>query len=288
MSMRVLMAKVWTPTDIEEAWSLRKKFHLESCFVAGGTLLQTQWEKGISYPPQLISLEKVEELERMNYKTEGAKRFLQIGSMTKLAICRNHPAIQTGWPLLSTAIQQIAAPAIRNLGTIGGNVAYGFGDAIPALLALDAEVSYFDGKTIKIEKLDHWLNTRQNNEVLLTGVILPEYRHSSFVTQFYKKVGRREAFSGSVVTVSGVIGQNDAGIIDFVRLAVGGGDNRPQRLKETEQLLIGQMIKPLLLKNVYDTILNEFHPISDVFYSGDYRRWTAANIVISELSRLEG
>ncbi|AGE22704.1 FAD binding domain-containing protein [Geobacillus stearothermophilus] len=288
MSMRILAAKVWTPTDIKEAWTLREKFHLQSCFVAGGTLLQTQWEKGVPYPPQLISLEKVEGLEGINYKTEGTKRFLQIGAMTKLATCRNHPVIKEKWSLLSTAIQQIAAPAIRNLGTIGGNVAYGFGDAIPALLTMDAEVSYFDGKTIKTEKLDHWLNTRQNKEVLLTGVILPEYRHSSFVTQFYKKVGRREAFSGSVVTVSGVIGKNDAGVIDFVRLAVGGGDNRPHRLKATEQLLIDQMINPKLLRNVYETILNEFHPISDVFYSDDYRRWVTANIIISELSRLEG
>lgn len=283
----MLDAQVWTPADMKEAWTLREKFHLQSCFIAGGTLLQTQWEKGVPYPPQLISLEKVEGLEGINYKTEGTKHFLQIGAMTKLAACRNHPVIKEKWSLLSTAIQQIAAPAVRNLGTIGGNVANRFGDAIPALLTMDAEVSYFDGNTIITEKLDHWLNTSQNNEVLLTGVILPEYRRSSFAAQFYKKVGRRESFSGSVVTVSGVIGKNDAGVIDFVRLAAGGGDNRPHRLKETEQLLIDQTINPDLLRNAYETIINEFYPISDVFYSDDYRRWIAANIIISELSGWE-
>lgn len=287
MSIRILDAKVWTPTDLKEAWALRERFQLQSSFVAGGTWLQTQWEKGMPYPSHLISLENIAELEGVDQREVNGKQCLYIGALTKLNACGQHPAIQKLCPLLSVAIQQIAAPAVRNLGTIGGNVAHELGDAIPALLTMDAEVLFFDGRILKSEKLEHWLKGRKRNqESLLTGIILPESQHSSFSNQFFKKVGRREAFSGSVVTVSGVISKNEAGVIDFARLVAGGGENTPKRLQETEQLLIDQKINFLLLKNVYKTILHEFHPNSDVFYSNDYRRRVTANIIVSELSRL--
>lgn len=289
MSIRIFDAKVWTPTDLKEAWALRERFRLQSSFVAGGTWLQTQWEKGMPYPSHLISLENIAELEGVDQRKVNGKQCLYIGALTKLDTCGHHPAIQKLCPLLSVAIQQIAAPAVRNLGTIGGNVAHGLGDAITAFLTMDAEVSFFDGQMLKSEKLEHWLKGRKKNqESLLTGIILPKSQHSSISIQFFKKVGRREAFSGAVVTVSGVISKNEAGVIEFVRLAVGGGENSPKRLQETEQLLIGQKINSLLLKNVYKTIFHEFNPISDVFYSNNYRRWVAANIIVSELSRLEG
>lgn len=54
---------VWMLEELEEEWELKQQFSSDACFVAGGTLLQTQWEKGLDCPANLISLEKIKSLQ---------------------------------------------------------------------------------------------------------------------------------------------------------------------------------------------------------------------------------
>ncbi|KZN97496.1 FAD binding domain-containing protein [Aeribacillus pallidus] len=286
MKLKTLSSKIWMPTDLREAWRLRQLLQLESHFIAGGTLWQTKWEKGAPQPSHLISLENIKILEAIYEKEDGGQNFLHLGALIRLADCLRHPIIKAKWPLLTKAVKTIAAPAVRNLGTIGGNVASTIGDAIPALLVMEAKIGCFDGDDIKKIDLDHWLNEEFKDD-LITEIVVPEISAPPSYVHFYQKIGRREAFSGSVVTIAGIIGQNDNGTIDFARLAAGGGENRPRRLRITEQLLDGRKVESALLKKVHEAVFSEFQPVGDAFFSADYRRRVAANIVIAELKKLE-
>lgn len=285
MNTTVMEAKVWMPTAIKEAWELKEKFRLQSIFIAGGTLLQTQWEKGIVCPPHLISLENIAGLCEIKQNDEC---FFHIGTLTKLSDCQYHPDLIKKWSLLPTAISQIAAPAVRNLGTIGGNVANGCGDSIPALLAMNAEVSYYNGHVTVREKLESWLDKKQRNEEgILLEIILPEQQHSAEIFSFYTKVGRRESFSGSVLTIAGVIEKTEEGVIYQARLAAGGGDSFPIRLHSSERPLLNKKIDSTVLNQVYDSILAEFQPVADSFFSEEYHRIVAANLIVERLSQME-
>ena len=277
--MRILETKVWSPKDIGEAWDMKVSLQDHSVFIAGGTFLQTKWEKGVPYPRHLINLGEIREYNQIYSKLENHSYTIHIGAFVKLAECKDHPLIKETFSLLSDTIGTIAAPAVRNVGTIGGNIANRTGDTIPVLLALDAEVTYFNGGEIKRERLENWL--QRNEDSLVLEMILTERKTSFRNHQFSKKVGRREAFSPSVVTIAGVL-SIDENKVSFIRIAAGGGDTAPRRLKKTERLLNNQLVDTIHTQQIYEQLLKEYEPVPDAFFTADYRRKVAANLFMME------
>jgi xanthine dehydrogenase small subunit len=289
MNMGLLDGKLYFPKDLEEAWEIKQLSSKDSVFMAGGTLLHTQWERGLPCPGHLISLNHIDELTEITEIKEKKQLSLQIGARSLLSNCQKHPDIKNRWNLLSKAIGQIAAPAIRNIGTIGGNVAFGKGDSIPALMVLDAEVIFFSLNGRNKLAIDTWLlEKKDREEEILVGIVLPELKETEGVFSFYQKVGRRESFTGSVVTVAGIVSQNAVGAINYVRLAAGGGDSYPVRLYHTEKLLLNKTVNEERIVDVYKTIIKEFKPVSDAFFTDDYRQRVAANLITAKLAEMEG
>src|SRR4051794_18240177 len=105
---------------------------------------------------------------------------------------------------LREAVNSIASPSIRNMGTVGGNlfVPQPHGDLAVCLLALDAEI--------------------EREGELVTGVSfkVPE-------RWFYRKAMRRKQNSASIVTVAS----------DGARIALGGGAREPVRATKAEEAL---------------------------------------------------
>jgi carbon-monoxide dehydrogenase medium subunit len=100
---------------------------------------------------------------------------------------------------------------------------------------------------------------------------------------FYDKVGRREAFTPSLVTtaLSGCV--DESGKLGDLRIAAGGGQTTPCRLYACESLLNGRMVEPDLLYALYEQILQEYDPRGDMFASAEYRKQTAANVITAGL-----
>ncbi|ULL14589.1 molybdopterin dehydrogenase [Paenibacillus sp. H1-7] len=287
--------RVWQPSDLAEAWELRRALGAESCFVAGGTLLRTQWEAGAAAMPRhLISLERISALKgiRVIRTSPPERQVLRIGPLTTLEGVRRNPYSK----LLAEACRTIAAPSIRHQGTIGGNVASGIGDAIPALLVLGAELVWFDGGECVTESLEDWLAAAKDSgrnahdHRILTGLVAngdeieggsDEERKRRIV--FYHKVGRREAFVPSLITAAGSLRLHEDGRVATAKLAVGGGASTAQRLHETEALLEGKELTPEMMRRVLNGISSEWKAFRDAFATAEYRRTAAANLIVSEL-----
>jgi xanthine dehydrogenase C subunit len=188
--------------------------------------------------------------------------------------------IKNVYPALVEAIQSIAAPAVRNRGTVGGNIMGGEGDLIPLLLAMQAEMTFLHEDGLKTIEMLEWLKNR-DNDALLVKVTIPAPRPI-----FYKKIGRRETFTAAILTVSGQITCTDTQVIDQVVLAIGGGGNIPLRLVKTEQCIINKTIQQINWKHVYQSILDEYCPTTDAFVTSNYKKKVAANLIISEMQRL--
>ncbi|WP_175639507.1 FAD binding domain-containing protein [Metabacillus schmidteae] len=254
-------------------------------FVAGGTLLQVQWESGTPLPNTLINLLLLQELRGVTCQTEGDSSRVTIGALTTIAECISHPIIAEHVSLLSKACRTIAAPAVRNRATIGGNVASLAGDTIPALLALNAEVKLALENDIYVMSLRDWLaNPNQQQSCILLEIMIPVSSKGT-TNDFYRKVGRREAFIPSLLTIGGQWELNNKGEIQFVRIAVGGGSHRPIRLERVETILRGKTVNQEIL---YKAIVEEFQSYSDPFVSETYRKKVAVNIIMSEFSEVLG
>jgi len=287
--------KVWKPDNLNGAWTLSNRFSDHFCFVSGGTWLRTQWEAGTQkMAPHLISLENVTEInEQISETTIEGNHDIVIGAFTSLAKIIKSPLLNKKAPLLVKACKNIAAPSVRNQGTVGGNILSAVGDAIPALLVMGAKLSWFNGEEIVIEALDEWLKSQRVTKRILISITIPEKGLTSRITRndfsFYIKIGRRETFIPSLVTVAGK-GMYDSKTDSFrvVRLAVGGGSIVPIRLKTTETELQSRSFSKELLQEVYEHVRAEYQANEDVFSSAFYKNKVAANLIVSELYRIGG
>ncbi|MCR2805513.1 FAD binding domain-containing protein [Paenibacillus soyae] len=278
------------PKTAEEAWRVKRSLGHAASYVSGGTLLRTQWENGLkSMPRHLISLEKIGELSGI--RLAGAH--VRIGAAARLNECRAHPLLLRHGGLLVRAIGEIAAPSVRHLATLGGNVSSLTGDAIPALMAMDASVIFFRERCWRTESVRDWIQgagaVREPDD-LIGAIAIPvrsgdgegdEEAGGSF--EFYEKVGRREAFTPSLVTVAGQGMVSDDGALRDIRLSAGGGSALPDRLPAAERALSGARLSEEMLAVIHQTIKDQYKAAEDLFAGSGYRKEASANLITSQL-----
>jgi xanthine dehydrogenase small subunit len=276
---------VWIPEKLQEAWQLKQQLGSDSQFIAGGTLLQTLWQKGVASPRHLISLEGITEMQGCSKELLNGETYTRLGALTTLDECKKTPLLIKDFPHIIETVRSIAAPAIRNQATIGGNIANGLGDTLPAFLVMDAQLSLFDGERYQLHSVSDYIhNLNTLFPCIIVSIYLPNgAKKESF---FYRKVGLREAFSPSVVTVSGYCQMNDQRKVEHIRLAVGGSSALPQRLWRAEKLLKGSTLSNQLLSEVIQSIKSEFMPSIDPFSSVEYKQNVATNLLVSEIVRI--
>lgn len=281
------------PADAGEAWRLKRKLGVRAVYVSGGTLLRTHWEHGtLALPAALIDLRRVPGLAGVAVDETG----LTIGAASTLSDCRRQPLLAERAPALLEAVRAIAAPSVRNLGTIGGNVACGVGDALPALLVHDAELRWFGSEGEERQRLRDWLEARgvSAEERVLTAIRLPNVGISaavpvkgtepaSGVYEAFRKVGRREAFTASIVTIALRGTLSAAGVWTDCRVAAAGGAAVPQRLPDVEALWNGRPAAALEWAAIRAAAYETFRAAGDAFAGESYRRATAANLIAAAL-----
>ncbi|MFF3022343.1 FAD binding domain-containing protein [Gottfriedia sp. NPDC057948] len=278
---------VWFPDTLEKACKLKQEFLNDSCIIAGGTLLQTYWEKGVQYPKNLISIENVKELQEYKLMKNNRQTFILIGALTTLDCCRSKPIFLENVPILVEAIRNIASPAIRNRATIGGNIANGNGDVIPALLVLDASLILYDGDHMREIKLTECIKDEKYlSNSILVNVKIPVQTKKASENYFYKKIGLRESFCQSVVSISGYFKIGKKKMIEQVHLAVSGSSFSPQRLVETEEIIKKLYLPSCQLNEIAQAIKKEFKPPSDHFTSSNYKQEITTNIIVSEITKI--
>lgn len=281
------LSDVFQPRSLHEAWERKMAFGDSARYVAGGTLLRTQWESGTALKPkQLIDLRQISGLADIT-QTEF---YLSLGTLVPLSQCRSNEHLQAVAPALQEAARCIAAPSVRNLATLGGNIASGFGDILPALLVYDAELISFDGKFMTTLPLTEWLNNHWSAmkpaaDLVAEIRISPARRENPLTDrlEIFRKVGRREAFTPSLVTVAISAWIDTEHRFREVRIAAGGGTGRPQRLSRAEAMLEDEVYTDSLLPALYEVVENSFETYGDPFATELYKKKTAGNLLVAEL-----
>lgn len=199
--------RVLRPVSLAEAQSMA--LEPGHRLTAGVTALQLQWAQGVKRPGALVD---VAGLLPTMIRRDGDR--VTLGAGTTLEDLR-----RADLPMLSAALADIAAPSVRSLGTIGGQVGWGAGCLLPALLVLDGSARTTEGD---MPLADYLADPR--GIVLSLSLTLP----APGARLVWRKEGLRAAFSPAMLVVAGVA--DDRGL----RLAAGGGVVPPQRLTGAE------------------------------------------------------
>jgi aerobic carbon-monoxide dehydrogenase medium subunit len=126
------------PEAIPEAIALLQRYGDEAKILAGGHSLIPLMKLRLAEPAHLVDITRIPGLSGI--REEGG--FLRIGALTREAEMDESALIRRRYPLLSDASRVIADPLVRNMATVGGNLAHAdpANDHPAAMLALDASI----------------------------------------------------------------------------------------------------------------------------------------------------
>ncbi|HEX8882634.1 MAG TPA: FAD binding domain-containing protein, partial [Candidatus Acidoferrum sp.] len=126
------------PNTIPEAVKLLEQHGDEAKILSGGQSLIPMMKLRLARPAYLIDINRIKGLSYV--REEGG--FLKIGALTREAELEASPLIQSKYPIILDTTHVIADPQIRNLATVGGNLAHGdpANDHPATMLALGAQV----------------------------------------------------------------------------------------------------------------------------------------------------
>jgi xanthine dehydrogenase small subunit len=240
--------------------------------IAGGTDLMVYVNQRDDRFPALISLEAVAELRRFDL---GPGEIV-IGAALTLAEIDERLADVAGVDMLRQLFPLFSSRLIRNRATLGGNLATAspIGDAPPALLALDAEVTVASavGGTRRLPLADFFAGYRQTalgrDEVIVSVHLplpLPE------VQRFYK-VSKRLLDDISTVAGAFTLDLGPDGRVQRLRIAYGGIAATPLRAPAAEARALGQPWTPDTVASLLRELDAVGSPMSDHRGSAAYRR----------------
>ncbi|WP_180994435.1 FAD binding domain-containing protein [Bacillus sp. Marseille-P3661] len=266
--------------SLEETISQLNK---EQCQVmAGGTDLMVQHKSSRGAPAKIdkpvIFIDHLKELKRI-YKMNHD---LYIGACCTYTELMEHPLIPE---ILKKAIKEIAAPAIRNRGTLGGNIcnASPAGDTLPLLYLYNAKIRLRSSKGERVADIGDFIQgprkvNRFTNEIV-TEIILPNVREeqTSFV---FEKVANRRADAIAKISFAGSIRMEEGRIVD-ARFAFGAVGPTIVRSLDIEKKLSGVAFP--LDAQVIDGVVADFNsiikPIDDHRSTAVYRKAVALNLL---------
>ncbi|MEL6846715.1 MAG: FAD binding domain-containing protein [Bacteroidota bacterium] len=126
------------PDTLEEAIGLLQQYGDEAKILAGGHSLLPMMKLRFASPEHLIDINNIPGLSYI--KEEDG--MICIGSMTREAEAEESEMLHGGYPIFADVTKLIADPQVRNMGTLGGNLAHGdaANDHPAVMLALRAEI----------------------------------------------------------------------------------------------------------------------------------------------------
>lgn len=248
--------------------------------MAGGTdLLVRLRHAGAAVKPPLILLDKIPGLADIRLDTGD----LCIGSGASFSAIMAHRLVQDHAPLLAKAVGTIGGPAIRNMGTLGGNIvtASPAGDSLPPLYAMDARVVLVSAAGTRTIPIARFITgpgkTDIQNDEILTEIRIPV--DDDFQAQCFEKVGLRRSLAIAVASFCGRLTFAEDGTVAAARFAWGSVAPTVAGSPEAEASVTGRRLDTDSINKSVAAATASLAPIDDIRASAHYRRTVAGNLL---------
>ena len=273
------------PESLVEAIALAERYGAEASFLAGGTDLIVQIERGGMAPRHVVGLERVPGLTGI--ETNGR---IALGARVTHRAIERAAAFAGALRGLVESAEVIGGHQVRNVGTVGGNLvnASPAADLVPCLLALDAAVTLVGPGGERELPVERFLlgpnRTARRPDELLTRVSFPALPAGAATA--FLKAGRRRAMEISVVCVAARLTLDTSleRCLD-ARVALGAVAPTALRVHEAERALEGQPVGAEAFRRAAEAAQQACRPIDDVRASAAFRRHLVGVLVRRTLDR---
>ena len=273
------------PESLADAVDLAARFGGEASFLAGGTDLIVQIERGRVAPRHVIGLGRVPGLAGIEVNGR-----ITLGARVTHRAIEQTPALAGPLRCLVEGSEVIGGHQVRNVATVGGNLvnASPAADLVPCLLALDGVVTLVGPggeREIRIERFLLGPNrTARRPDELVTRVDLPALPPRAATA--FLKAGRRRAMEISVVCVAARLAL-DAALERCLeaRVVLGAVAPTSVRAHAAERLLEGQPVGGAAFRRAAEAAQEACRPIDDVRASAGFRQHLVGVLVRRALDR---
>ena len=262
-----------------EACVLLKQHAGEAKVFAGGSHLTILMKQGLYQPKALVNIKKIPELKVLKF---DAKEGLMIGALVTHRELETSALVREKQPVLCEAESEVANIRVRNMGTVGGNLASGepLTDLAQIFISLDGKLRIAGPtgqRTLPVEELfiDFYTTSLSEDEII-TQIVIPPLPGKTGIEYI--------RFSSSSVVDKPSAGVAvrltlDEEAVQAARIVLGCVGPTPVRAVKAEALVLGKKLTAALIAEAGAMASRECSPSADLRGSEQYKRAIVGTLV---------
>jgi CO/xanthine dehydrogenase FAD-binding subunit len=275
--MRLPHFQYLAPKTVDEACSLLAAHPNETYVLAGGTDLLVKMKQRRVVPGYVLNLKGISGMDQILYDEKAG---LRVGALATIQSLKNSVLVKRHCKILAEAAAVESSVQIRNVATLGGNIANASpaADAPLALLALGASVVLARSGGHRSVPIEEFF-TGPGKTKIEPGEIISEVRIPPFPPKtgvaYLKHAVRRTDIA--IVSAAVVLTLKEE-VCTEVRIALGSVAPTAMRARKAESLVRGKNITEELAENAARAAVEESRPIDDIRGYAEYRAKTVFEI----------
>jgi aerobic carbon-monoxide dehydrogenase medium subunit len=272
------------PKTIPEAIAFLQQYGDDAKILSGGQSLIPMMKLRLARPGYLVDINRIAGLSHI--KEEGG--FLKIGGLTREAELETSPVVRAKYPIIIDTAHVIADPQVRNLATVGGNLAHGdpANDHPATMLALRAQIVATGPKGERVIPIESFFlslfSTALAYDEILTEirVPIPPPRSGGAYFKLERKVGD---FATAAVAVQLTLNGN--GTCQKVGIGLTNVGPTPVKARKAEDLLRGKKLDASTIAQAAQLAADESEPSADLRGPVEYKRGLVKELMKRALTR---
>ena len=260
----------FAPETLDEAVFLLNEHGSEAVVLAGGQSLIPLMKLQLAAPEYVVDINRIPGLADISEEND----FLRIGSLTREADLDRSEIVRAKYPILQDTTSVIADPLVRNMATVGGNLAHGdpANDHPATMLALGAQVVAVGAAGQRVISVSDFfegpLMTTLNQGEILTEIRIPTPPQGSGGA--YLKLERKVG-DYAIAGVAAVITAAD-GVCQQAGIGLTNAGPIPIKAGTAEAFLVGKRLDDETIREAARLASQEAQPSADLRGSEEYKR----------------
>jgi carbon-monoxide dehydrogenase medium subunit len=272
------------PKTIPEAVAMLQQHGDEAKILSGGQSLIPMMKLRLARPGVLIDINRISGLSYV--KEEGG--YLKIGGLTREAELEASPLVHSRYPILLDTAHVIADPQVRNMATVGGNLAHGdpANDHPATMMALGAQVVSTGPKGERVTPIEDFFvslfTTALKHDEILTEIRIPvpPARSGGAYFKLERKVGD---FATAAVAVQLTL--DDKGACQKVGIGLTNVGPTPVKARKAEEFLRGKKLDEANINQAAQLAADESAPSPDLRGPVEYKKGFVKELTKRALTR---
>jgi aerobic carbon-monoxide dehydrogenase medium subunit len=272
------------PKTLPEAIGLLQQYGDDAKILSGGQSLIPMMKLRLARPGYLVDINRITGLSHI--KEEGG--YLRIGGLTREAELEASPLVRAKYPIIIDTAHVIADPQVRNLATVGGNLAHGdpANDHPATMVALGAQVVATGAKGERVIPIEDFFltlfSTALQHEEILTEIRIPipPPRSGGAYLKLERKVGD---FATAAVAVQLTL--DDKGACQNVGIGLTNVGPTPVKARKAEDFLRGKKLDEANIAQAAQLAAGEADPSADLRGPVEYKKGLVKELAKRALTR---